>query len=151
MPRVDLRRANLGELDLTAAPADLQRSFLTCASLTGADLGKADLAFADLSGADLSGADLSQVQNLTPRQLTGATVDAKTRLPEGVTAPGTPPWTKDDCIRYVKGMTGLVAGAGYDDKIACPRTTDAHQQQATELPQDQSHAAIVEVCSARSP
>jgi len=124
MPGVDLRRADLEALDLAAAPADLRRSFLTCSNLKDANLGEANLGFADLSGANLRGADLSQVEHLDRRQLTGVMVDAQTRLPEGVTPPVTPGWTENDCIRYVKDMTGLAAGAGYDEKLPCPGTLD---------------------------
>ncbi len=124
MRGVDLRRADLEKLNLAAAPADLQRSFLTCANLRDANLGEANLGFADLSGANLSGADLSQVEHLDRRQLTGVIVDAQTRLPEGVTPPAMPEWTENDCIQYAKDMTGLAAGAGYDEKLPCPGTLD---------------------------
>ena len=54
---VDLREANLGEVNL--AGADLSHANLREADLNNANLSKASLVGADLSGANLAGADLS--------------------------------------------------------------------------------------------
>jgi hypothetical protein len=132
LPGVDLRGAYLWKVDLTGVHySSMRRSFLTCADLTDAHMGGTDLTFADLSGADLTGADLGQVRGLTSQQLTGATTDDETHLPEGVEVPAGTPWDGDACQRYVKDMTGFRPGTGYDPEVPCPTAS--------------------EVCSARSP
>ena len=108
--RAELRRAELREADLAGADlggallhdavlagaslrgARLVDAELVRADLTGADLSDADLAGADLLGAalddaNLDGADLASALSLKPRQILGARLTARTRLPEGLTPP----------------------------------------------------------------
>jgi len=91
-----LKETSLGNAGMTGA--DLREATLTGAGLRGADLSGADLTWADLTGADLSGAelrgarlesnlhgtDLGEAEGLVCRQIEGAAIDERTRLPEGL-------------------------------------------------------------------
>lgn len=57
------------------------------ADLTNADFSAAEVTGAVFQNADLSGANLSTATGLTSAMLTGATTDATTRLPAGITVP----------------------------------------------------------------
>ena len=107
--RAELRRAQLQEADLAGADlggalmhdavlagaslrgarlvdAELVRADLSGADLSDADLSGADLLGAVLDGADLDGANLTGALSLKPRQVLGARLTARTRLPEGLTS-----------------------------------------------------------------
>ena len=79
LSRLDLRKANLGGLNLSRfdlsytdlGGANLRWANLSGANLSGADLSEANLSGANLSGANLSGADLSEA-NLSGANLSRA-------------------------------------------------------------------------------
>jgi len=129
----DFREATLAGLDLREVPSpQLQDAFFTCADLQSAKLGRANVSAADFTGANLGNADLSQVQGLTSAQLSGARVGPATKLPKGVHAPPQPSWgveadpdfgPTDACKKLVEGMTHVLAGTGYADRLPC---TPAH-------------------------
>jgi hypothetical protein len=81
-----LRGTHFGRADPALSRVDLIHTDLHQADLTGADLSDADARYADLRGADLRGADLHGA-DLRDADLTGATTDAHTRLPPGITVP----------------------------------------------------------------
>ena len=121
---VDLRRANLSGLNLTAAPSQLNSAFLTCANLADARLGPANLAGTDLTGADLSG-PTGQVTELEREQgLRGVTISESTKLPAdlGTMSPRVG-WRDIDngirCYRLANEMTGMRGAQGYTKKIPC--------------------------------
>ena len=125
----DFREATLKELDLTMVKSpQLQSAFFTCADLQSAKLGSANVSAADFTGANLGNADLSHVQGLTSAQLSGARVGPATELPKGVHAPPQPSWGVEDdanfgptdaCKKLVEGMTHVLAGTGYADRLPC--------------------------------
>jgi Pentapeptide repeats (8 copies) len=85
-------REKINSWRLNFAGSDLREAYFSRAHLEGADLGGAYLAGADLSrarlaGADLSGADLAEVDQLTLNQLTQASGDSLTTLPQELTRP----------------------------------------------------------------
>jgi hypothetical protein len=116
--RVHLEGAFLGRAHLEGADlgqAHLEGAFFDEAQLQGADLGGANLqdarfywahlegadlsaayldgAFLDgahLEGANLKGADLGSAKGLTQSQIDSATVNERTKLPEGLHGPGAP-------------------------------------------------------------
>lgn len=81
----DLMGAALRGADLHGA--SLRGAYLIGADLRGADLRRTDLLGADLRAADLRGADLTGALFLTRPQLTAATGDAGTSLPDSLTRP----------------------------------------------------------------
>lgn len=92
--RSDLSGSLLEGANLTGVPfrqATLRGVNFRGADLTRAAFQEADLTGAQLQGADLSGADLTQVKGLTSAMLAGATTDADTRLPDGITVPPAEP------------------------------------------------------------
>lgn len=116
LTRATLYRANLAEAELYSANlakasltgANLAKAELSSANLAGAELYRANLAEAELQNANLTqvdfvnvnlfhaklgGADLSGAVNLSQQQLDSTCVDAKTKLPMGLTRPRTPPPT----------------------------------------------------------
>lgn len=81
----NLRKADLSRTELRWANlqgADLSGADLTGAYLVGANLKGATLTEVIFQGADLSGADLTGAHGLTKKQLEGATLDPKTKLPK---------------------------------------------------------------------
>lgn len=125
----DFRGATLAQLDLTQVQSpQLQSAFFTCTDLQGAKLGSADVSGADFTGANLGAADLSHVRGLTSGQLSGARAGPATRLPKGVHAPQQPSWAveedanfgpTDACKKLMEGMTNVLAGTGYADRLPC--------------------------------
>ncbi|WP_278911798.1 pentapeptide repeat-containing protein [Deinococcus wulumuqiensis] len=92
--RSDLSGSLLEGANLTGVPfrqATLRGVNFRGANLTRAAFQEADLTGAQFQGADLSGADLTQVKGLTSAMLAGATTDADTRLPNGITVPPAEP------------------------------------------------------------
>lgn len=88
-------RADFTGADLTG-PASLNHLNLTGANLSGVDLVRANLSGAQLGGANLtdarlSGANLTSARELVQGQVDVAVGDGETRLPPGLTRPGS--WT----------------------------------------------------------
>ena len=83
--RIDLRDSNLSGTGLSGANlsgANFSEANLSEANLFGADLFGADLSEAYLRGADLRGTNLSASQNLSYEEISKATIDEETKLPE---------------------------------------------------------------------
>lgn len=95
----DLRSADLRGADMRGTIATF--ADLSGAWLSGADLRRASFSRAIFSGADfrgtlllrtmLDGADLREVEGLTPEQLSGASIDARTLLPASLASD---PWVE---------------------------------------------------------
>jgi uncharacterized protein YjbI with pentapeptide repeats len=101
----EMNRSDFSEADLTGATmskAELARVILRDAVISGVPFSYSNLSRADLTGTDLEdaemtgtymfltrldGADLSRTKGLTQGQIALACGDAKTALPEGLTAP----------------------------------------------------------------
>ncbi|GAA6621691.1 pentapeptide repeat-containing protein [Scytonema sp. NUACC26] len=91
----NLSEASLREADLNGANlmgTNLQMAILDEANLCGANLIGANLSMTNLSDVKLDGAILTGVKNLEPHQITVASGDVTTRLPENVDLPNH--WTQ---------------------------------------------------------
>jgi hypothetical protein len=81
---------------------DLKRVYLSGANLTGANISESNLRKANLAGANfkdvklsetkLTGVDLSKVVNLSPKEVSLAIIDKKTKVPDSLEIF----WTSDD-------------------------------------------------------
>jgi hypothetical protein len=71
----------------TLGAAHLEGAYFSEAHLEGADLAAAHLEGADLAAAHLEGADLATAKGLTQDQITQASGDRETLLPQGLTRP----------------------------------------------------------------